>query len=49
MNDFMRYLERKRQNGCWGDDPELQAMCEIYDRPVEIYVFDREKGIIYHY
>lgn len=28
----IRYLFAKRQLGCWGDDPEIQAICELYDR-----------------
>ncbi len=27
----------KRNSGVWGDDVELQALSEIYDRPIEIY------------
>ncbi len=26
MGDFLAYLEMKRRPGCWGDDPEIQAM-----------------------
>lgn len=44
MNDFLAYLNNKRRNGVWGDDPEIQAMCEIYDRPAEIWSFDRNEG-----
>jgi len=28
----------------WGDDPELQAICELYQRPAEIYCWDRPSG-----
>ena len=24
----------------WGDDPEIQAMSELYDRPVILYAYD---------
>ena len=34
-------MERDR---VWGDDPEITAMCEIYDRPAEIYVYDARCG-----
>lgn len=34
------YLAKKASDGCWGDDIEIQAMCEIYDRPIEIYEYD---------
>ena len=33
------YLSRKRQDGEWGDDVELEAMSEIYGRPIEIYAY----------
>ena len=32
------YIERKRKNGIWGDNLEIQALSEIYNRPIEIYV-----------
>ena len=32
------YIKRKRQNGKWGDNLEIQALSEIYNRPIEIYV-----------
>jgi OTU domain-containing protein 5 len=44
MSDFMSYLEHKLQNGVWGDDPEIQAICEIYNRPAEIWCFDPVEG-----
>jgi len=44
MNDFYRYIELKRKNGVWGDDPEVQAMCEMYDRPAEIWAYDPTLG-----
>lgn len=44
MDDFLRYIAEKRQNAVWGDDPEIQAMCELYDRPAEIYTYDRVSG-----
>jgi OTU domain-containing protein 5 len=37
MADFFAYLEQKRQLGVWGDDPEIQALCELYDRPCELW------------
>ena len=40
----MAYVATKRRNGEWGDDPEIQAICEIYSRPASIYVYDVEKG-----
>jgi len=32
------YIQRKRKNGIWGDNLEIQALSEIYNRPIEIYV-----------
>ena len=32
------YIERKRKTGIWGDNLEIQALSEIYNRPIEIYV-----------
>ena len=32
------YIERKRKNGIWGDNLEIQALSEIYKRPIEIYI-----------
>jgi OTU domain-containing protein 5 len=34
-HDFLSYVEKKKKDGIWGDDPEIQAMCEIYSRPGE--------------
>ena len=31
------YIERKRKIGIWGDNLEIQALSEIYNRPIEIY------------
>ncbi len=36
-NGFDEYINMKRKNGVWGDDIELQALSEIYNRPIEIY------------
>jgi len=44
MAAFMTYLQHKRQLGVWGDDPELQALCEIYDRPAEVWSYDPVTG-----
>ncbi|KAL5108349.1 OTU domain-containing protein 5-A [Taenia crassiceps] len=35
--DFDRYLHRKRQPNCFGNHLEIQAISELYNRPVEIY------------
>ena len=35
--EFENYVNMKRKSGVWGDDVELQAVSEIYNRPIEIY------------
>ena len=44
MNDFLQYLAHKRRDGIWGDDPEIQALCELYDRPAQIWIYDQHNG-----
>ena len=34
------YIAKKSKDGSWGDDIEIQAMSEIYDRSVEIYAYE---------
>lgn len=38
------YLTAIRAPGTWGDDPEIQALCEIYGRPAEIWAYDSRQG-----
>lgn len=40
--DFSEYLKRMKQQCVWGDDVEIRALEELFDRPIEIYVPDRE-------
>ena len=35
--EFDNYIKMKSKLGVWGDDIELQAISEIYNRPIEIY------------
>ena len=35
--EFDNYIDMKRKFGVWGDDVELQAISELYNRPIEIY------------
>lgn len=42
------YVVRKRQNGIWGDDLELQALSELYNRPIEIYAYSKEPMKTFH-
>jgi len=37
--DFNEYIARKRQDRCYGNNLEIQAISELYNRPVEIYTF----------
>ena len=32
MDDYMQYETNQREDAVWGDDPEIQAMSELYDR-----------------
>ena len=41
---FKEYISNVRQDGWWGDDPEVQALSEIYNRPVIIWSPDPKKG-----
>ena len=38
---YTEYIARKRLDGVHGNNPEIQAMSEIYNRPVEVYTPDR--------
>ena len=35
--DFKSYIKRKRENHCHGNHIEMQAMCEMYNRTIEVY------------
>jgi len=35
---FDEYVNRKRLDGVHGNNPEIQALSELYNRPVEVYV-----------
>lgn len=34
VEDIDEYIEMKRKDGEWGDDVEVQALSEIYARPI---------------
>uniref|UniRef100_H0WUP0 OTU domain-containing protein 5 n=2 Tax=Otolemur garnettii TaxID=30611 RepID=H0WUP0_OTOGA len=40
--DFATYINRKRKNDCHGNHIEMQAMAEMYNRPVEVYQYSTE-------
>ena len=35
---FHQYIKRKRIDGVHGNNPEIQAISELFNRPVEVYV-----------
>ncbi len=41
--DYIRYIQRKRQDGCYANNPEIQASSELFNRPIEVYT--PENGI----
>ena len=43
--DIEDYISRKRINGCYGNSLELQAISEMFNRPVEVY--SNGDGIIF--
>lgn len=46
--DFTTYLNRKRLDHCHGNHLEMQAMCEIYNRPIEVYQYSLEPINTFH-
>lgn len=46
--DIDEYIQSKRADGEWGDDIEIQAISEIYARPIEIYVFNAKPIRTFH-
>ena len=37
ITGFSGYIRYMKQDGVWGGQPELQALSEMYRRPIEIY------------
>ncbi|KAM4020397.1 LOW QUALITY PROTEIN: OTU domain-containing protein 5 [Anomaloglossus baeobatrachus] len=46
--DFTTYINRKRKNNCHGNHIEMQAMAEMYNRPVEVYQYETEPINTFH-
>jgi len=47
--DFTEYLRRKRMDQVFGNHLEIQAICEIYNRPIEVYAYGHREPInIFH-
>jgi OTU domain-containing protein 5 len=36
--DWVHYVERKRRDNCYGNHVEIQAMSELFNRKIEVYV-----------
>lgn len=36
--DFGQYVERKRRDNCYGNHVEIQALSELFNRKIEVYV-----------
>jgi hypothetical protein len=45
---FEDYISMKRINGVWGDDIEIQALSELYNRPIEIFSHSIEPLKTFH-
>lgn len=37
--DFDSYIRRKKNDYCHGNNVEMQALSEMYNRPIEVYVY----------
>ncbi|PIO33493.1 hypothetical protein AB205_0073030 [Aquarana catesbeiana] len=44
--DFTTYINRKRKNNCHGNHIEMQAMAEMYNRPVEVYQYGTDQSLM---
>mmetsp|Transcript_41861 Transcript_41861/g.80016 ORF Transcript_41861/g.80016 Transcript_41861/m.80016 type:complete len:828 (-) Transcript_41861:185-2668(-) len=45
---FSEYLDRKRRDRCHGNNLEMQAMAEMFNRPVEVYCYSIQPINIFH-
>eukprot|EP00976_Prorocentrum_cordatum_P076201 1182209-Prorocentrum_minimum.AAC.1 len=45
---FYDYLRRKRGDRCHGNNLEMQAMAEMYNRPIEVYCYSTQPINIFH-
>ncbi|XP_013391658.1 OTU domain-containing protein 5-B-like isoform X2 [Lingula anatina] len=46
--DFTTYLNRKRLDSCHGNHVEMQAMSELYNRPIEVYKYTTKPINTFH-
>ncbi|KRX01602.1 Chromo domain protein [Pseudocohnilembus persalinus] len=42
VRNFEDYIQWKRSDKVWGDNLEIQALREIYERPIQIYAYSNE-------
>ncbi|KAJ9699558.1 hypothetical protein PVL29_008244 [Vitis rotundifolia] len=45
---FMSYCKRKRRDKVYGNNAEIQALSEMYNRPIHIYSYSTEPINIFH-
>ncbi|KAI9107614.1 hypothetical protein K1719_021277 [Acacia pycnantha] len=45
---FTSYCKRKRRDKVYGNNVEIQSMCEMYNRPIHIYSYTIEPINIFH-
>lgn len=41
---FDAYVRRMMRQGVWGGDQEIQALTELYQRPIEVWIYSEEAG-----
>lgn len=44
--DIENYVARKRIDGEWGDELEIQAFAELYSRRVKVFTIDETKKFL---
>ena len=44
MISDLKYVRHMATEGTWGGEPELQAMCEMYNRAAQVYAYDPHDG-----
>ena len=42
--DFEQYINRKRADQCYGNNIEMQAVAEMYNRVIEVYEYSTGEG-----
>jgi len=45
---FEHYIAFKRRLGVWGDEVEIQAICELYDIPFIIFTYGGSNKRYHH-